>query len=235
MGGGLTLSIITANQVPGWFGSMLVCVVIMLYVSYGGLRGTAWVNTFQTIVFMILGVVTFVVIINKFGGISSAMSLVAEKHPELIENIYNDGHEVALHGWKHLILNKLNPKIFEKEIIKTIKTIMHITKETPRGFRAPRFSLNRKTNWVLNVLIRHKLKYDSSIFPCNTFLYGIRNAPYYPYYPSLRNPEQIDVDQRRIIELPLLINKISFLRIPAAGGFGCDSLDQNSFYRRLER
>jgi len=84
MGGGLTLRIITDNQVPGWFGSLLVCVVILLYVSYGGLRGTAWVNTFQTIVFMILGVVTFFVIINKFGGISGVMSIVAEKNPELL-------------------------------------------------------------------------------------------------------------------------------------------------------
>jgi SSS family solute:Na+ symporter len=84
MGGGLTLNIITANQIPGWFGSLLVCVVIVLYVSYGGLRGTAWVNTFQTIVFMILGIVTFFVIINKFGGLSNAMSLIAEKNPELL-------------------------------------------------------------------------------------------------------------------------------------------------------
>jgi SSS family solute:Na+ symporter len=84
MGGGLTLRIITDNQVPGWFGSLLVCVVILFYVSYGGLRGTAWVNTFQTIVFMILGVVTFFVIINKFGGISGAMAIVAEKNPDLL-------------------------------------------------------------------------------------------------------------------------------------------------------
>jgi SSS family solute:Na+ symporter len=84
MGGGLTLNIITNNEIPGWFGSLLVCVVIVLYVSYGGLRGTAWVNTFQTIVFMILGLVTFFVIINKFGGLSGAMSLISEKHPELL-------------------------------------------------------------------------------------------------------------------------------------------------------
>jgi SSS family solute:Na+ symporter len=37
-------------------------------VFFGGMRGTAWANAFQTIVFMVLGVVTFVVLANKIGG-----------------------------------------------------------------------------------------------------------------------------------------------------------------------
>ena len=84
MGGGLTLNIITNNEIPNWFGSLLVCVVIVMYVSYGGLRGTAWVNTFQTIVFMILGIVTFIVILRNFGGLEGAMALIEERHPELL-------------------------------------------------------------------------------------------------------------------------------------------------------
>jgi len=35
---------------------------------FGGMRGTAWANTFQTLVFMVLGLVTFVLIANKLGG-----------------------------------------------------------------------------------------------------------------------------------------------------------------------
>ncbi|HEX9653407.1 MAG TPA: sodium:solute symporter family protein [bacterium] len=84
MGGGITLNEITNGHVPEWVGGLMVCIVVLVYVTYGGLRGTAWANTFQTLVFMTLGAVTFFVIVNKLGGFSNAMSLVAEQHPELL-------------------------------------------------------------------------------------------------------------------------------------------------------
>jgi SSS family solute:Na+ symporter len=90
MAGGLTLSQITKGQVPEWTGGLLVCVVVMTYVCYGGLRGTAWVNAFQTMVFTILGGVAFWVIIGQLGGLETAIATVGASHPELLirgENI----------------------------------------------------------------------------------------------------------------------------------------------------
>lgn len=84
MGGGLTLNQITDGQIPEWVGGLLVCVVVMTYVSYSGARGTAWVNTFQTLVFMILGAAAFFIILNKLGGLSSAMESISRDHPELL-------------------------------------------------------------------------------------------------------------------------------------------------------
>ena len=54
--------------IPPWLGSLMICVVVLIYVFFGGMRGTAWANTFQTLVFMVLGVITFVVIANTIGG-----------------------------------------------------------------------------------------------------------------------------------------------------------------------
>lgn len=54
--------------VPAWVGSLLICAVVLMYVFFGGMRGTAWANAFQTTVFMALGVVTFVMLANKLGG-----------------------------------------------------------------------------------------------------------------------------------------------------------------------
>lgn len=84
MGGGLTLTQMTKGQIPEWAGGLVVCVVVLLYVTYGGMRGTAWVNTFQTLVFMVCGAAAFFVITNHMGGFSAAMSSVAQKHPELL-------------------------------------------------------------------------------------------------------------------------------------------------------
>lgn len=58
----------TGGGVPRWLASGVICVVVLVYVFFGGMRGTAWANALQTTVFMILGVVTFVVIANRLGG-----------------------------------------------------------------------------------------------------------------------------------------------------------------------
>ena len=58
----------TNGGVPPWMGSLVICLVVLCYVFFGGMRGTAWANAFQTLVFMVLGVVTFCVIANKLGG-----------------------------------------------------------------------------------------------------------------------------------------------------------------------
>ena len=63
-----TKSPATNGGVPPRLGSLVICLVVLCYVFFGGMRGTAWANAFQTIIFMVLGVVTFCVIANKLGG-----------------------------------------------------------------------------------------------------------------------------------------------------------------------
>ena len=80
MGGGGALNWITDKQVPPWVGGALVTAVVFAYVCFGGLRGTAWANAFQTLVFMILGGVTVYVIVSKMGGLQAALDKVNEKY-----------------------------------------------------------------------------------------------------------------------------------------------------------
>jgi len=54
--------------VPPWLASAVVCLVVLAYVFFGGMRGTAWANAFQTTVFMVLGMLTFVTIARALGG-----------------------------------------------------------------------------------------------------------------------------------------------------------------------
>jgi len=72
MGGGTTLNTVSGGRVPYWFGGAIVALVVMGYVFFGGMRGTAWVNTFQTTLFLIFGVVALVVIGAGMGGYRNA-------------------------------------------------------------------------------------------------------------------------------------------------------------------
>jgi len=84
MGSGITLNQITNNQLPAWLGGLIVCAVTLAYVTYGGMRGTVWVNTFQVLVFMTFGLAAFIVIFKKLGGVENGMAIVAAKHPDLL-------------------------------------------------------------------------------------------------------------------------------------------------------
>lgn len=72
MGGGTTLNAISGGFVPFWFGGAIVAMVVMSYVFFGGMRGTAWVNTFQTVLFLCFGAIALVVIGVGMGGFTSA-------------------------------------------------------------------------------------------------------------------------------------------------------------------
>jgi solute:Na+ symporter, SSS family len=78
MGGGTALNAISGGRVPHWFGGAIVALVVMCYVFFGGMRGTAWVNTFQTTLFLCFGAIAFLVIGAGMGGFKeTAEALIA--------------------------------------------------------------------------------------------------------------------------------------------------------------
>ncbi|HQV32724.1 MAG TPA: sodium:solute symporter family protein [Calditrichia bacterium] len=127
MGGGITLFNITEGRVPEWVGGLLVCAVIFTYVSAGGVRGTAWVNTFQTLVFMVLGALTFGVVLNKLGGLQEALATVARENPQLLVR----GESFPIPKYMSYMLIPMSVAMFPH-------IFMHwLTAKSSRSFRVP--------------------------------------------------------------------------------------------------
>ncbi|MEZ6146539.1 MAG: hypothetical protein R3B91_14210 [Planctomycetaceae bacterium] len=68
---------------PPWLTELVICLVVLIYVFFGGMRGTAWANTFQTLVFMILGVVTFYIIATSLAENAVAEGRVQMENGEV--------------------------------------------------------------------------------------------------------------------------------------------------------
>ncbi len=81
MGGGTTLYAVSGGLVPYWLGGAIVSLVVMGYVFFGGMRGTAWVNTFQTILFLLFGAIAVTVIATGMGGFGRAIESLAGSAP----------------------------------------------------------------------------------------------------------------------------------------------------------
>jgi len=105
---------------------------------------------------------------------------VAEKFPKLIEKIKDEGHEIGSHGYVHIPITQQKPLEFEEDLLKSIRILENIIGDKIWGYRAPWFSIVERTSWAIAILKKSGLKYDSSIFPCRTPLYGVPGAPRFP-------------------------------------------------------
>ena len=77
MGGGHTLEGLSDGWVPYWLGGAIVDVVVMLYVFFGGMRGVAWVNALQTVLFLLFGAIAFFLISRNLGGYDRIIAEIA--------------------------------------------------------------------------------------------------------------------------------------------------------------
>lgn len=135
---------------------------------------------------------------------------IAERLPELIREIEAKGHEIAVHGYNHLLLTEITPQEFDEDIARALETLRACRIEkTPIGFRAPSFTIVEKTKeWALTTLEKYNFKYDSSVFPVGFHPdYGVADAPLVPY----KITEQLQ-------EFPLSCLEFFGKRFPFSGG-----------------
>jgi polysaccharide deacetylase family protein (PEP-CTERM system associated) len=91
---------------------------------------------------------------------------VAHRHPEIVREIADGGHELATHGFAHESVYELSPDAFRSDVQRSINAIADACPATTvRGYRAPSFSINEKTPWAFDELAKLGMRYDSSISP----------------------------------------------------------------------
>jgi len=138
-----------------------------------------------------------------------------EFKPELLDLILDNDHEIGFHTMKH---NRIDSPNFKEKFEEEIKKFDELTDGKSKGFRAPSFSLNASSSWLIDVLEENDYVYDSSVVPAKTSLYGIPNAEKKPYKISSKFLEGNSNDGK-IIEFPMMVTKFLGKKIPAAGGF----------------
>lgn len=161
---------------------------------------------------------------------------VAERHPELVRSIFEKGHEIGCHGFSHRPLWMLNPESFREELSRFKSVIERILgKIKINGFRAPCFSLDRRTKWALKILIEFNYRYDASIFPIRlTPPYWGNGTPLRPYRISLEDIQKEDPSSP-LFEFPTVPLILWKFRIPIAGGFNLRVFPLSFVYWGLKR
>ena len=133
---------------------------------------------------------------------------IAERVPDLIREVEQQGHEIATHGYSHSLLTEMTPESFEEDLQQALKLTRNCADRKILGFRAPSFTITEKTLWALDILVKNGIRYDSSIFPIG----------FHPDYGMRHAPLSIHELNGSIIEVPLSCVEVLGRRIPCAGG-----------------
>ncbi|MEK6590287.1 MAG: polysaccharide deacetylase family protein [Nitrospinota bacterium] len=141
---------------------------------------------------------------------------IAEKRPEIVSCIEEEGHEIAIHGYEHYLLKDIGKERFKQEIGKCIEIFEKINGKIPKGFRAPSWSA---TPWLFGVLREMGFEYDASVFPVKTPLYGIPDAPRHPFFiEACSDPESSLGESDNLLEIPTSVYNILGKNIAFSGG-----------------
>ena len=90
---------------------------------------------------------------------------IAEAHPDLVREVAARGHEIGLHGWRHVPLTELDPEQFRDDVERG-KALLEDLGGTRCSASARRtFSLVPESRWAVDVLAERGFTYSSSVLP----------------------------------------------------------------------
>jgi polysaccharide deacetylase family protein (PEP-CTERM system associated) len=134
---------------------------------------------------------------------------VAQRHGPLLREIAARGHELASHGWDHRRVFTMDRAEFADDIARARKAIEDAAGTRVTGYRAPSFSIDRRTPWAFMELAQQGYAYSSSVAPIQHDHYGWPEAPRFAFKPLPWAP---------LIELPVTTALFGGKRLAAGGG-----------------
>jgi polysaccharide deacetylase family protein (PEP-CTERM system associated) len=135
---------------------------------------------------------------------------VAERFPELVREIQSAGHEIGSHSYWHRLVYELSPDEFRRDLVSSLRVLEDITGRAVVHYRAPSFSITRRSLWALEILAEHGITCDSSVFPIHHDRYGIPDAR-----PHLH---QVETAGGSLWEFPPSVSRVMKMNLPVSGG-----------------
>lgn len=132
---------------------------------------------------------------------------LARTHPDLVREVAARGHEVGLHGLRHVTLGNVGRERLLSELQEGRELLEDVAQVPVPGFRAPLFSLTPRTAWALDDIAAAGFTYSSSVLPAVNPLHGWPGAPRSPFRW-----------ENGLLELPCPVTGKGRAMIPFLGG-----------------
>ena len=135
---------------------------------------------------------------------------IAERHKSLLKRCSDAGHEIASHGYGHVLAFKVGRRAFAKDIWLGKAVLEDIIGEEVLGFRAAGFSTADDTPWIFEEIRAAGHSYDSSVFPIIRDHGGMMQSRLEPYI--------VNTNVGNLVEIPQSVVKVFGKGISLFGG-----------------
>lgn len=132
---------------------------------------------------------------------------VAERYPQLVRAVVEQGHELASHGYGHERASDLGVQAFYKDVHHAKCILEDLSGVEVKGYRAPSFSIGRTNLWAFDALGRAGYRYSSSIYPIRHDHYGMPDAPRFAHSVG-----------GGLLEIPVTTLRVGGRNWPSSGG-----------------
>lgn len=150
---------------------------------------------------------------------------IAERYPQLVRRIVDQGHELGSHGLAHYRADHQSRPMFMADVRRSKHILEDVGGVAVHGYRATSFSITRRNLWALNALVDAGYRYSSSTHPINHDLYGIAEQPRFAFYPF---------DDSSFMEIPVTTVRRLGTNWPSGGGGYFRLLPYPVFKRNLQ-
>jgi len=147
---------------------------------------------------------------HEVRGTFFVLGWIAERFPQLVRDIVTSGHEVGSHSHWHRLVYEMTPRSFRHDLQSSVQAIEDACGQRVVQYRAPSFSITRRSLWALEILAEEGLKIDSSVFPVHHDRYGIPGAK--------ASIHEIATAAGALVEFPPSIIKYGRFAVPVGGG-----------------
>jgi len=141
------------------------------------------------------------------------LGCIGENYRDIVRMISDEGHDVASHGYCHELAYNQTREEFIEDVKKSVTILEDVIGKRVFGYRAPSWSIIERNLHYLEALEEIGLKYDASVFPVKTFLYGIPDACKTVHKPT------IDGRELELYEIPTSVFSIMGKNLGYSGGF----------------
>lgn len=135
------------------------------------------------------------------------LGMTAARYADVVAGVAERGHDIACHGYAHARVYDQTRDEFRADVERAVAAILDATGQQPVAYRAPAFSINRRTPWAYATLAELGFRWDSSQHDSPRIPDRITQVPPQPFRLRLD-------DGRELWELPIAV----WRRIPIGGG-----------------
>jgi len=132
---------------------------------------------------------------------------IAERYPNIVKRIVDEGHELASHGYGHERASDQTEEVFFSDIQLAKFILEDLSGVAVKGYRAPSFSIGTGNLWAFDCLQRAGYEYSSSVYPIQHDHYGMPDSPRFAY--QVRD---------KLLEIPVTTLRVLNRNLPSSGG-----------------